>query len=335
MSAPDIAALLETRNFMTVTQLSFAQKVANHWTPERVRKVTSGKKYIVDPVAGGELLRALGLLNADASMPADAVRKYAQINHMVSLLEPTIKALSERFAEVRILDCGCGNSYLTLLLAWCFKNVWKKPAAIVGIDTRKDVIDKSAARARELGLDSLLQFEVVSVEEYAIRRKQIESPDERKASRPHFVVALHACDTATDDALALAFEERADAFAVAPCCQAELAGHWRRMSAENFKNAFSVLIHSPELRRDSCSTFTDAMRVLLARGSGYEVTTTEFVPSSHTPKNRLVSGVRRGNYLESALAEYAEMAKSLGAGIRLSERLPAEVAEKLNQKILR
>ncbi|MFZ9519021.1 MAG: class I SAM-dependent methyltransferase [Silvanigrellaceae bacterium] len=320
---------------MTVTQLSFAQKVANHWTPERIRKVTSGKKYIVEPVAGGELLRALGLLNSDASMPADAVRKYAQINHMIGLLEPTIKSLSERFSQVRILDCGCGNSYLTLLLAWCFKHVWNKSAVVVGIDTRNDVIAKSAQRARDLGLADILQFEAISVGDYAARRQQMSSQDERKSSRPHFVVALHACDTATDDALALAFDEKADAFAVAPCCQAELAGHWRRMSAENFKNAFSVLVHSPELRRDSCSTFTDAMRVLLARGSGYEVTTTEFVPSAHTPKNRLISGVRRGNFLESALSEYADLSKALGASIRLSERLPSEVAEKLNQKILR
>lgn len=320
---------------MTVTQLSFAQKAAKHWTPERVRKVTGGKKYIVDPVRGSELLRALGLLNADASMPADAVRKYAQINHMVALLEPTILSLSERFSVVRILDCGCGNSYLTLLLAWCFKEHWKKKAEIVGIDTRADVISKSTQRANDLGLADFLRFVTVSVQDYSLQRDGIESPEQRKATRTHFVVALHACDTATDDALALAFAERADAFAVAPCCQAELAGQWRKKSAENFKNAFSVLIHSPELRRDSCSTFTDAMRVLLARGSGYEVTTTEFVPSTHTPKNRLILGTRRGNFLESALDEYAELSQALGSGISLEKRLPPEVASKLDQKILR
>lgn len=320
---------------MTVTQLSFAQKAALHWTPERIQKVTAGKKYMVDPVRGSELLRALGLLNADASMPADAVRKYAQINHMIALLEPTLMGLSERFSPVRILDCGCGNSYLTLLLAWCFKNVWNKQARILGIDTRNDVIEKSKKRAAELRLDDVLEFETLSVADYSQRRASIESADKRKASRIHFVVALHACDTATDDALALGFAERSDAFAVAPCCQAELASQWRKKSVENFKSAFAVLINSPELRRDACSTFTDAMRVLLARGSGYEVTTTEFVPSSHTPKNRLITGLRRGNYLESALAEYAELRHALGAGLQLEQRLPPDVAERLAQKILR
>lgn len=320
---------------MTVTQLSFAQKAAAHWTPERIRKVTGGKKYVLDPVAGAELLRSLGLLNADASMPADAVRKYAQINHMIALIEPTVLALCARFSTVRILDCGCGNSYLTLLLAWCFREVWKKQAQIVGIDTRADVIAKSNKRAQDLGLQDTVTFETISVADFQRRREAIESEDERKASRSHFIVALHACDTATDDALALAFAERADAFAVAPCCQAELAGVWRQKSAENFKNAFSVLINSPELRRDSCSTFTDALRVLLARGAGYEVTTTEFVPSAHTPKNRLITGVRRGNYLESALDEYAELRQALGAGIALEKRLPPEPAVRLDQKILR
>lgn len=320
---------------MTATQLTFAEKAERHWTPERIRKVTAGKKYMVDPLKGSELLRAIGLLNGDASMPADAVRKYAQINHMIQLLEPMIVDLGSRFASVKILDCGCGNSYLTILLAWCFRHVWQKKAQIIGIDTRADVIAKSARRASELGLDDLLQFETVSVQDYAARRASTQSADERKASRPHFVVALHACDTATDDALALAFAERSDSFAVAPCCQAELAGHWRQKSAENFKNAFAVLMNSPELRRDSCSTFTDAMRVLLARGSGYEVTTTEFVPSAHTPKNRLITGTRRGAYLESAISEYVQLTQALGAGIALQNRLPAEAAELLAQKILR
>jgi hypothetical protein len=147
------------------------------------------------------------------------------------------------------------------------------------------------------------------------------------------IVGLHACDTATDDALALAFSEKADAVAVAPCCQAELANRWRKLSAEQFKSAFSVLIQSPELRRDSCSTFTDAMRVLLMRGQGYEVTTTEFVPSAHTPKNRLILAQRRGNYFEPALVEYVQLRNALGAGIGLEVRLAGEPGQMLQRLV--
>lgn len=310
-----------------MTQLTLRQKAEKHWTPERLRKLTGGKSYLIEPLAGAEILRSLGLLNADATMPADALRKYSQINHMVALLAPTLQQLSERFTTLRILDCGCGNSYLTFLLAWCFKHVWKRNALLTGIDTRADVIEKSKKRALELGLHDTLSFEQISVQEYKARRELITDSEERKATRSHVIVGLHACDTATDDALALAFSERADAIAVAPCCQAELANRWRKLSSEQFKSAFSVLIQSPELRRDSCSTFTDALRVLLMRGQGYEVTTTEFVPSTHTPKNRLMLAQRRGNYFEPALREYLEMRAALGAGIGLEERLSGEAAQ--------
>lgn len=316
-----------------MTQLTFRQKAEKHWTPERVSKVTGGKRLLIEPLQGAELLRTLGLLAHDASMPADAVKKYLQINHMVALLSPLMKDLSGRFSLLRLLDCGCGNSYLTFLIAWCCKNIWNATVSIKGIDTRADVVAKSAERAQSLGLDDILEFETVSVQEFKQRREVSLSPEERKSQRFHFVVALHACDTATDDALALAFSERSDAIAVAPCCQAELANKWRKFSAENFKSAFSVLIHSPELRRDSCSTFTDAMRVLLMRGQGYETTTNEFVPSSHTPKNRLIVGVRRGNYLESALREYCELKASLGAGIELEKSLSDEAAQLLKKNL--
>lgn len=314
-----------------MTQLTFIQKAEKHWTKERLQKLTGGKKLLIDPLQGAELLRSLGLLNSDASMPADAVRKYLQINHMVALLAQPVLQLSERFPVVRILDCGCGNSYLTFLLAWCFRNVWKKQAIITGIDARADVISRSTSRARDLGLEDILRFEKQTVDDFFELREKNLSPEERKSTRNHLVVALHACDTATDDSIALAFSERADVVAVAPCCQAELANRWRALAAEQFKSAFAVLINSPELRRDSCSTFTDAMRVLLLRGQGYEVTTTEFVPSSHTPKNRLIVATRRGNYQSSALKEYVELRKSLGAGIGLESRLVDEAAALLGE----
>lgn len=310
-----------------MTQLSFEQKAQLHWTRDRIKKVTGGKNLIIDPLQCSQLLRLLGLLNSDASMSADAIRKYRQINHMVASLSKTLLDLSQQFQTVRILDCGCGNSYLTLLLAWCFKHIWKKSALIVGIDTRADVIATSAKRAAELGLSDIVSFEKLAVREFLDKRRQITDAEQRRSSRMHMIIALHACDTATDDALALGFAEKADALGVAPCCQAELANKWRQMAAENFKSAFSILINSPELRRDSCSTFTDAMRVLLMRGQGYEVTTTEFVPSSHTPKNRLILGLRRGRYFEPALHEYAALRSALGAGIGLESALTDEARD--------
>ena len=310
-----------------MTQLTLLQKAEKHWTPERIRKLTGGKKLLIEPLKGAELLRSLGLLNADASMPADGVKKFLQINHMVALLSQPILQLADRFPVIRILDCGCGNSYLTFLIAWCCKNVWLKSAQITGIDSRADVIQRSAARAQELGLDDVLFFEQKTVHEFSSEREKRFSPEERKVNRYHLIVALHACDTASDDSIALAFTEKSDVVAVAPCCQAELANKWRQLAADQFKSALSVLINSPELRRDSCSTFTDAMRVLLLRGQGYEVTTTEFIPSNHTPKNRLILANRRGNYQASSLREYFDLRAALGAGIVLDQKLVDEAAQ--------
>ncbi|MEY2987269.1 MAG: hypothetical protein RJB13_790 [Pseudomonadota bacterium] len=310
-----------------MTQLTFDQKAQLHWTSDRIKKVTGGKKLIIDPLQCAQLLRSLGLLNSDASMSADSVRKYRQINHMVTALSKTMLELSQQVQTVRILDCGCGNSYLTILIAWCFKYIWKKPAIIVGIDSRNDVIATSAKRAGELNLSDVVSFEKLSVQEFQNRRASIGDIEQRRQSRNHMIIALHACDTATDDAIALGFSEKSDVIAVAPCCQAELSTKWRQMAAENFRSAFSILINSPELRRDSCSTFTDAMRVLLMRGQGYEVTTTEFVPSSHTPKNRLILGLRRGRYFEGALQEYLALQDALGAGICLEDALTDEARD--------
>ena len=310
-----------------MTQLTFDQKAQMHWTSERIKKVTGGKNLIIDPLQCAPLLRSLGLLNSDATMSADSIRKYRQINHMVTALSKTILELSQQVQTVRILDCGCGNYYLTILMAWCFKHIWKKPAFIVGIDTRADVIATSAKRASDLNLSDVVSFEKLSVQEFLARRNSIDDAEQRRQSRSHMIIALHACDTATDDAIALGISEKSDVIAVAPCCQAELSTKWRQMAAQNFKSAFSILINSLELRRDSCSTFTDALRVLLMRGQGYEVTTSEFVPSSHTPKNRLILGLRRGRYFESALHEYMALRAALGAGICLEDALTDEAKD--------
>lgn len=308
---------------MKRTVLPFSEKVKAHWTPERTAKVTGNKKVFFQPAEAAPLLRALGLLNADASMPADAVRKFMQINHMLELLKPKMLDLKERFKVVRVLDCGCGNSYLTFLLAWAFKHVWRHPAAIVGIDTNAKAIARCKERADELGLGDLLAFECVSVKDFMDKVSG-------EGERFHAVVALHACDTATDDALSLALAIKADVIAVAPCCQAELASQWRTLSGQNMKHAMAAVMRSHELRRDIASSFTDALRLLLLRGCGYETQAMEFVPSAHTPKNRLIVSSRRGNFSDEALVEYVELKKALGdVTISLEKSLPPHVLGRL------
>jgi hypothetical protein len=312
----------------------FAARAAAYWTKERTQKLVGGKKLPLMPGEAGTLLRALGLVNRDASMSADAVRKFLQINHMVALLEPAMLDLTKAFPTVRVLDAGCGSSYLTYLLAWCFLHRWKHPAQILGVDRNVQVIQKCRDRMGMVGLDAVLRFESGPIAglDFAATWAKAFGGEPDPSLRPHALVALHACDTATDDALALAVRLRADFIAAAPCCQAELARKWSALAGEHAAGAFAPVWNAAHLRRDLGASMTDTMRTLLLRGCGYEVTPMEFVPSTHTPKNTLLRATRRGNYRRESLVEYVELRRATGgAGIALEDSLPEDHRARLAQ----
>jgi SAM-dependent methyltransferase len=291
----------------------FNETVRKWWTNERLKKIMGDKKYTITPLSAPFLLRSLGLLNSDASMSADNLKKFIQINHMFNLLESQFEDLIKRHKVIRIIDVGCGKSYLTFLLAWCFLEQWKHPAEIIGVDTNAKIIKGCNEKADKLGFSNILHFECVSMLTYKWN----------KETRPNAVVALHACDTATDMALSFAIKEKADFIAVAPCCQAELARKWKE--DKNITHPLSPVFHTPQVRREIAAHFTDALRICLVRSRGYEVTATEFVSSSHTPKNRLITCVRRGNYLDLAENEYTSLKNHIGGqSITLEELLIAE-----------
>lgn len=298
----------------------FAHIARAHWTKEREAKVTGGRHWPLLPSEAPELLRILGLLNADASMSADSVRKFSQINHMVSLLRPHLEDLAERHSPVRILDVGCGTSYLSLLLGWWLERKLDKRCQIVGVDKNPKVVATSTARTADLQLGNVLKFESAELTpDYATTCFSRLFGD-AAPTRPHLLVALHACDTASDLALALGIRAKADVMAVAPCCHAELARKWKDLGP--LTHPFAPVFRSPNLRREVAAHLTDTFRMLIARGKGYEVTATEFVPSAHTPKNRLLVCVRRGNYLKEADDQLLDLKASLGdQAIHLEELL--------------
>lgn len=306
--------------------VEFARRAESYWTSERTEKITGGKKYAILPAEGAVLLRALGLLNADASMSADAVRKYGQINHLVALLDPLLQELMGRFPRVVILDAGCGSSYLSFLLAYLFERRWNHPAEIIGVDSNPALIQKCTERAALAGVDRSLRFHTAELSDldWLGLVGSVTEPDV-SPRRPHLVVALHACDTATDHALAFAISQRADCVAVAPCCQAEIARAWAALAEAKTPGPFGPIWRAAHLRRQVAAEITDTLRMLLLRGAGYEVTATEFVPSTHTPKNTLLRAIRRGNYLDGALGEYRALRDATGgAPIALEQLLPPE-----------
>ena len=313
-----------------------ASRARAHWTPDRLQRLVAGKRLPLHPVTHAAFLHATGLMSDDASVTSGQVKKYLQINHMISLIAPPFRALAKAMPgrTLTLLDAGCGNSYLSLAFAFLAREAtagrmpqipdWKDTKfdlQVIGVDTNAEVIRQSRERAAVLGLDEAMSFQCVPLQE-------AELPE-----RLHAVMALHACDTATDDALALGIRRQADVLAVAPCCQAELAQHFKALAARTgTEHPLEVILHSPNLRRDTAATFTDALRLALIRALGYEAVATEFIPSAHTPKNRLILAERRGRYNKAGLTSFLalkgaagdpELALERGVADLLAERFAA------------
>jgi hypothetical protein len=261
----------------------------SYWTEERTREVTAGKQIPFLPGPSAVLLRALGLLRADAVMPPRQVRKYRQINHMLAVLRPALRELAAREPVVRLVDAGCGRSYLTLLVAWWYRHIEVHPVQILAVDRRPPLLAESRRRAELVGLDDVIGFETADLADL-----DVEAAWARHfggAASPNAVVALHACDTATDEALALGIRHDVALLAVAPCCQAELAAAWK--TASESEHGLQALWTMPTLRREGAAVMTDALRTQLLRAVGYDAAALEFVSAEHTPKNTLIRAMRR------------------------------------------
>ncbi|MCW5804242.1 MAG: SAM-dependent methyltransferase [Deltaproteobacteria bacterium] len=317
---------------------AFAEAAHRHWTPERTREVAGDKRLAILPGDAPLLLRALGLLHRDATMPPPQVRKFLQINHMVGLLARTLDELTARHDEVRLLDAGCGRSYLTLLVAWCARRDGRR-VAVLGVDRNPEVIAECRRRCELAELDDVVRFEAGALGELdvsaawqrafaATSTVPFAAPSGAPFAAPFAapsgpiqgVFALHACDTATCDAIALGVRTGAELIAVAPCCQAELARAWsERASARD--GAFAPIHRTPHLRRELAAHLTDAMRVLLLRAAGYATTPMEFIADAHTKKNTLIRAVR-ATPDPSARAEYdALVGATGGCGLALADRI--------------
>lgn len=278
----------------------------------RAKKATGGKTRPIDPSKSAQFLRVIGLMNADGSLSTRHAKKYKQVNHFVEVCRPAwerLQAHRKVTAEdpLRVLDLGCGNSYLTFVLAEALR-LESLPVAIHGVDVREDVIERSRARAEELGWPHL-SFEVGRI------------ADASSKASPDIVIALHACDTATDEALALAIKRSASVILAAPCCQAELAaqlGESRDRDAPK-----SAILEHGLLRRDYASTLTDALRIDVLDACGYKVDAVEFVASEHTPKNLLIRAHRRpkASIDDEKLELVRKRSRALGVAPKLLELL--------------
>jgi len=246
------------------------------------------------PEQSPELLRELHLLTRDGDLNADALRKLKQVNHLVGLLRPALDDVLGRFGRPLVVDAGSGNAYLGFVLYELFFKGEEK-GELLSIEARAELTSRSEERARRLGFG---------------RMRFVTAP---LASAPwperfHLLTALHACDTATDDALAAAIRHGVDHVAVVPCCQAEVARQLRERPPAS--PVMAALAEHAWHRREFGSHLTNVIRALVLEANGYSVRVTELTGWEHSLKNELILGRKvRGESqqarkrLEALLAE--------------------------------
>jgi len=230
-----------------------------------------------------ELLKALHILTREGKLNQDTRRKLKQVTHLVHFIEPLIDEVLKDQGEVSLADHGAGKSYLGFML----HDLVLRPrgqGTVYGIETRAELVDKSRELAARLGFERM-RFLATTVQEAT-------SAPELPA-QIDIVTALHACDTATDDAIAFGLAKGARFMALVPCCQAEVAGVLRKHKALSLsRNPLAELWRHPLHTREMGSQITNVLRCLYLEASGYQVTVTEPVGWEHAVKNELILGRR-------------------------------------------
>ena len=250
-----------------------------------------------------ELLKELHILTRDGKLNQDSRRKLKQVYHLCRFIEPLLAEVMAQRGDLTLVDHGAGKSYLGFILYDLFLKAGGK-GRVFGIETRAELVAKSAELARRLGFDrlSLLNLSVA---------ESIASP--QLPAQVDVVTALHACDTATDDAIRFALAKQARFVVLVPCCQAEVAAALRQGKAAALSgSALAELWRHPIHTREFGCLVTNALRCLLLEAHGYSLSVTELVGWEHSLKNELIiarhGGAPRGNARERA----AQIIEQLG-----------------------
>jgi hypothetical protein len=243
----------------------------------------SSKTHEIRPNQSVELLKELHILTRDGKMNQDSRRKLKQVYHLFQFIEPLLKDLKDKQGALTLVDHGAGKSYLGFILYDLFFKEFQSAAGgashIYGIETREDLVTKSEELAARLGFTGM-SFLNLSVAE------SITST--RLPAQIDIVTALHACNTATDDAIRFALEKRAKYIVVVPCCQAEVAGVLRQNKGKSLGNALTEMWRHPLHTREFGSQITNVLRCLQLEAHGYQVSVTELVGWEHSMKNELI-----------------------------------------------
>ncbi|CAB3830686.1 class I SAM-dependent methyltransferase [Achromobacter sp. CF-sbj1-Ac2-l] len=243
----------------------------------------SDKTHDIRPGQSIELLKALHILTRDGKMNQDSRRKLKQVYHLFQFIEPLLKDVQQQRGAVTLADHGAGKSYLGFILYDLFfkeqPEALKNGSHIYGIETREELVKSSEELATRLGFGGM-SFLNLSVAESITSDKLPATID--------VVTALHACNTATDDAIHFALEKKAKYIVVVPCCQAEVASVLRKNKAKALADPLAEIWRHPLHTREFGSQITNVLRCLQLEAHGYQVSVTELVGWEHSMKNELI-----------------------------------------------
>ena len=279
-----------------------------------MKKVASGVGALPPEVRPGqsvELLQALHILTPDSKLNQDSRRKLKQVYHLFQFIEPLLLALPDKPGGITLADHGAGKSYLGFILYDLFFKA-RSQGHIYGIETRPELVQSSRELAARLGF-ARMSFLNLSVAE--------STHAEQLPSQIDVVTALHACDTATDDAIAFGLAKQAAYMVLAPCCQAEVARVLSQHKALSLaRTPLAELWRHPLHTRELGSQLTNVLRCLYLEARGYQVTVTELVGWEHSLKNELIIARHTGQAKHSAAERLRAILEEFGLSSLLATR---------------
>lgn len=248
--------------------------------------VQTGREYVVNPALAKDLLTEIGILAKNGKIKNDKIRKYNQIDYFVELMQGVLKEIGDR-DEYVIFDAACGKSYLSFVMNFYMREILKKKCKFIGVDYSETVIEASKRMAKNLGYNNM-EFIKADLTEYT------------PSVRPDIVVSLHACDTATDMALALGIRAKSRAIVSVPCCHKDIL---KQYSYEPFE----AITRHGILKARLADTLTDGIRAAYLESVGYKVSMIEYISPLETPKNIMIRAVYTGKRNERSKQDYESL----------------------------
>lgn len=256
---------------------------------EDASSMRKSRSCYIKPSKAQKLLKEIGIMSEEGKIKNDRIRKYNQIDYFVEVVHPLLDRLSDK-ETITILDSGCGKSYLTFVLNYYIKEELRKNCYFIGVDNKESVVRSSQEMAKRLGYKNM---------EFVQEDLRVYEPNRAI----DLLISLHACDVATDYAIALGLRAKVASMIIVPCCHRELKDQIQNKELE-------PMIKHKVFRARFNDFLTDSLRSLFMESCGYEVRPIEYVSPVDTPKNLMLRAFKTSEENLTAKAEYEAIKKA-------------------------